>query len=262
MRYVIVGASAGLGRALAERLAAENHDVMLIGRDQRDLDAIAADLSLRFGVETKVLVGDIGQPEALSERLNAILAAWNPIHGLLLPIGQASDEDTLDLPHKQTCEIVNANFLNVVVMIKLTLPYLTGEGRGVIVGFGSVAAARGRSYNMSYSAAKRALESYFESLRHVLRDRGIRVQFYIPGFLDTNMTYGLGTPLPKADPHRLAEKVVRQLGKDVGVRYFPAWWRPVCAAVKLAPSWLVGRLSTYTGRARGDAIDRKIGSNH
>jgi short-subunit dehydrogenase len=128
-------------------------------------------------------------------------------------------------------------------MIKLVLPYLIGEGRGVIVGFGSVAAARGRSYKMSYSAAKRALESYFESLRHALSEQDIRVQFYIAGFLDTNMAYGLRTPLPKADAGRLADKVVRQLGNDVGVRYFPAWWRPICAALRVAPWWLVQRLS-------------------
>lgn len=98
---------------------------------------------------------------------------------------------------------------------------LIGEGRGVIVGFGSVAAVRGRSYNMSYSAAKRALESYFESLRHALSERDIRVQFYVAGFLDTNLAYGVRTHLPKADPHRLADEVVRQLGKDIGMRYFP-----------------------------------------
>jgi short-subunit dehydrogenase len=243
MRYVIVGATAGLGRALAERLAADKHDLILIGRDQRDLDATAADLSFRFGIETKVVAGDVGQPETLFERLNALLAAWSPIEGLLLPIGAASDEDTIDLPQKQVHDIVNVNFLSVVAMIKLVLPYLIGERRGVIVGFGSVAAARGRSHNMSYSAAKRALQSYFESLRHAMRGRGIRVQFYVVGFLDTNLAYGARTPLPKADPRRLADKVVRQMGKDLGVRHFPAWWRPVCAALRVAPWWLMQRLS-------------------
>jgi short-subunit dehydrogenase len=243
MRYVIVGATAGLGRALAERLAADKHDLVLVGRDERDLDAIAADLSLRFGIQSKVLAGDVAQPETLFERLNAVLAAWTPVDGLLLPIAAASDEDTLDLPQKRIYEIVSVNFLSIVAMIKLALPYLMGEGRGVIVGFGSVAAARGRSHNISYSAAKRALESYFESLRHALSERGIRVQFYIPGFLDTNLAYGIRTPLPKADPRRLADTVVRQLGREVGVRYFPAWWRSICVALRLAPWSLMRRLS-------------------
>jgi short-subunit dehydrogenase len=243
MRYVIVGASAGLGRALAERLAQDKHELLLIGRDQRDLHAIAADLSQRFGAETKVLAADVGQPDAVSEGLNAVLAGWTPIDGLLFPIGSASDEDTIDLPQKQVHEIVSTNFLSIVAVIKLLLPYLTGNGRGVIVGFGSVAAARGRSYNIGYSAAKRALQSYFESLRHSVSERGIRVQFYIPGFLDTNLAYGVRTPLPKAKAHRLADTVVRHLGKDVGVRYFPAWWRPLCVALKLTPWWLMRRLS-------------------
>jgi short-subunit dehydrogenase len=243
VRYVIVGASAGLGRALAERLAVDSHHLVLIGRDQRDLDAIADDLSLRFGIQTKVVAGDVGEPETLLQRLNAVLTGWTPIDGILLPIGAASDEDTIDLPQKQIQEIVNVNLLSIVAMIKLVLPYLIGAGNGVIVGFGSVAAARGRSYNMGYSAAKRALECYFESLRHALTERGIRVQFYIAGFLDTNLAYGVRTPLPKVDPYRLADRVVRHLGKDIGVRYFPAWWRPICLALKVAPWWLMRRLS-------------------
>jgi decaprenylphospho-beta-D-erythro-pentofuranosid-2-ulose 2-reductase len=243
MRYVIVGATAGLGRALAERLAADKHDLLLVGRDERDLDAIAADLSLRFGIQIKVLAGDVAQPETLFERLNAVLGAWTRLDGLLLPIAVTSDEDTLDLPQQRIDEIVSVNFLSIVAMTKLTLPYLTGEGGGVIVGFGSVAAARGRSHNISYSASKRALESYFESLRHALSERGIRVQFYVLGFLDTNLAYGVRTLLPKADPRRLADKVVRQLGKDVGVRYFPAWWQPICIALRVAPWWLMRRLT-------------------
>jgi short-subunit dehydrogenase len=243
MRYVIVGATAGLGRALAERLAADKHGLLLVGRDKRDLDAIAADLSFRFGVQSKVLAGDVAQPETLFERLNAILAAWTPVDGLLLPMAATSDDDTLELPQQRINEIVSVNFLSTVALTKLALPYLTGERGGVIVGFGSVAAARGRSHNISYSASKRALESYFESLRHTLSERGIRVQFYIPGFLDTNLAYGIRTPLPKGDPRRLADTVVRQLGRDVGVRYFPAWWRPICAALRLAPWSLMRRLS-------------------
>jgi short-subunit dehydrogenase len=243
VRYVIVGASAGLGRALADRLAQDKHDLVLIARDQRDLDAMAADLSLRSGAEARVLAADLGQPDAVSQRLNEIFAASPPIDGILFPIGSASDEDTIDLPQRQVYEIINANFLSIVAMIQLSLPYLTGNRRGVIVGFGSVAAARGRSHNVAYSAAKRALQSYFESLRHALSERDIRVQFYIPGFLDTNLAYAIRTPLPKAKAHRLADTVVRNLGKDVGVRYFPAWWRLLCSALRAAPWRLMGRLS-------------------
>jgi short-subunit dehydrogenase len=216
---------------------------MLVGRDQRDLDAVAADLSLRFGVQTRVLAADIEKPEDVAEGLNAALSAWTPIDGLLLPVGSACDDDIIDLPPQRMREIVNVNFLSVVPVIQVALPHLRGGGRRVIVGYGSVAAARGRPYNISYSAAKRALESYFESLRHAMSERGIRVQFYIPGFLDTNMAYGVHTPLPKADPERFADRLIRQLGYDTGVRYFPAWWRPACAALKLAPWWLMRRLS-------------------
>jgi short-subunit dehydrogenase len=80
-----------------------------------------------------------------------------------------------------------------------------------------VAATRGRATNVVYSASKRALQTYFEGLRHASVGTPVRVQFYVVGYLDTNLAFGRRTLLPRADPEGLAARVVRDLDRDVGI---------------------------------------------
>jgi len=103
-----------------------------------------------------------------------------------------------------------------------------------------VAAVRGRSRNVAYSAAKRALQCYFESLRHALSDRQVEVQFYVLGYLDTNLAFGKRTPIRRASPIRLAEYIYRRRADSFGVKHYPAIWRPICAVVRWLP-WSVFR---------------------
>lgn len=242
MSYVIVGASAGLGRALAQRLAQNGHSLVIIAQDARDLDAMAADLSLRFGVRCAVLAGDLAEPEVMSKRLTAVLQDWVDLEGFLFASGWATDADDIELAPNQARRLLDVNLTSAIMLVEAVLPRLRAQRRGVIVGFGSIAASRGRSVNMVYAAAKRGLESYFESLRHALTSEGIRVQFYVIGFLDTNMSFDLQTPLPKASPERLADRVVGRLDREFGKSYFPAWWAPLCLALKVVPWSIMRRL--------------------
>jgi len=162
-------------------------------------------------------------------------------------LGLSSENDGIDGDTEVGRGLLDANFRGVTVLVH-ELMLLVILRQGVIVGFGSVAAARGRSVNVMYSAAKRALESYFESLRHALAKRSVRVQFYVPGFLDTAQTFGRRTALPKGSPAAFADRVVRRLGADFGTAYYPAWWRPVCWVVRLLPWTFMRRLALRSER--------------
>jgi short-subunit dehydrogenase len=110
------------------------------------------------------------------------------------------------------------------------------------VGFGSVAAVRGRSRNVAYSASKRALQSLFESLRHAEESHGIAVTFYCLGYMNTSMAYGQRLPFPPISPASVAERVVRRLGRDTGTRFVPRYWRWVAMVLRALPWWIFGRL--------------------
>ncbi len=118
------------------------------------------------------------------------------------------------------------------------MPILPARSRGVIVGFGSVSATRGRNTNVVYAAAKRALASYFESLRYAAIGTDILIQLYVLGYLETNLSFGIPTLLPKANVKKLAKRVLDNLDRDFGAAYYPGYWRYVCTIVRLLP-WLV-----------------------
>jgi short-subunit dehydrogenase len=239
MNSMIVGASAGLGRALSNELAANGHNLLLVASDERDIEAVAADLLLRHGVVVRTAVADVMDRDTYLATITEAADKMGAIEGLFFPIGAVADDDVPGVKISAMRRIMRINLLSVMETVTLFWPRLEQQEKAVIVGFGSIAASRGRKNNATYSAAKRGLVSYFESLRRAAVGTGIRVQFYIPGYLDTGLAFGVKTfLLPPSRPELLARKVVRCLSKDVGTSYFPIFWRPICKALQLVP-WSV-----------------------
>jgi short-subunit dehydrogenase len=237
---IVLGASAGLGRALAERLAAVRWDLVLVASDARDLDALASHLTIRHGIRAVAVAADLGSGFDYLDRLGAAADDLGGVDALLFPAGALAADDDGTLDPETAARLVQVNVLAAVATVARFLPALRRRARAVIVGFGSVAAARGRRRNVVYAAAKRALEAFFEGLRHACAGTPVVVQFYVLGYLDTNLAFGLRTPLPRARPDAVSARVVRDLGRDIGTRYAPAFWRPVCAVVRWLP-WPVFR---------------------
>lgn len=236
-RSLVVGASAGLGRALAERLAEKGHDVFLSASDGRALESLARDLALRHGVRSHWRAIDLAAPDldpgALRE---AVLAEFGGLDNLFLIAG-ASDPEA-DRPGADDGFLARTLAVNLSGTVRLANAFVADFERadsGNLVGIGSVAAVRGRRRNIAYGAAKRGLEFYFEGLRHHLADTGCRVQFYRFGYLATRMTSGRKLPFPALDPAAGAEAVVRRLGTDCGVVTVPAWWWPITRVLQALP---------------------------
>ena len=232
-----MGASGGLGRALCHRLAVGGHELVIASSDARDLNALASDLRLRWGASVKTIEWDASQ-----EGTSKVMGLEDP-DGFFFPIGAVDADDRGSLDPARAEALVRANFLSIVEVVSRSLPAMRAGQGGVIVGFGSIASARGRGANVVYSAAKRALESYFESLRHTCAGSGILVQLYVLGYLDTTQASGRTKLFPKASPERLAERVVRHLDRDVGVVYYPWYWRWVVLTLRAMPWALYRRIS-------------------
>jgi short-subunit dehydrogenase len=242
MAYVIIGASGELGRALAIELAAAGHSLVLVGHGQARLDQ-AADALEQAGHPRPALVSaDVtGGPGYLAEVRRAALALGG-VEGLLLPIGRSTRDD-LATPPGEAAKLIAINLRAPMEAVDALWEDLTAAPRPVIVGFGSITAIRGRGRNLAYGAAKRGLQSYFESLRVLGAAAGIACQFYVLGFLDTTRTAGEPTPLPKADVNVLAARVAADLNKGAILRWHPWWWRPLAWAIRLVPGGIYARLA-------------------
>jgi short-subunit dehydrogenase len=242
LSHLILGASGGLGRALCYRFAAERQDLVIAASDDRDLKALKSDLEIRFGIQVRAVAADVSGSADYGDRMKAAASELSPLRALLFPIGAVAPEDTGDLDRQSAERLVRVNFLSVVDTVTLFLPSIRSSGDGTIVGFGSIAGVRGRGANMVYSASKRALESYFESLRHLCERTGPLVQFYVVGYLDTSLAAGRTKLFPKASPARLADRVARNLDRDIGSVHYPWFWRPVSMALRSMPWFLYKRM--------------------
>jgi short-subunit dehydrogenase len=238
MIALVIGASSGVGRALAYRLAEAGYDLVLVARDSIDLTATARDAAIRFGVRAVAIAADVDDPDWLNE-VQRTTHSLGRLDVLAMPVGTVAEHDDPVMEEHSIERLMRVNFLAIMNCVQCYWGEIERQ-RGTIIGFGSIAATRGRSRNAAYSAAKSALQSWFESLRHFAIDKDVRVQFYVPGYLNTSLAYGMSVRLPKADPDDFAKHVVRNLGKDFGVRYYPHYWRYLCTALRLTP-WRIYR---------------------
>ncbi len=239
MTAVVVGASSGLGRALAVELARARQPLLLVASDARDLAALASDLRLRHEVAVATLALDLAAEANPGARVLEALAGMPPVDALLMTVGNSREDDDFSLPVGAIGQVLAINLHAPLAIAHALLPALI-EARGVIVGFGSIAAARGRGRNVVYAAAKRGLETFFESLRHRHRPGQLRVQFHRLGFLRSNLTFGMSLPVPAADPAAVARRVVRDLPAGSFTRYEPRKWALVAFVLRRLP-WALFR---------------------
>lgn len=238
MRALVVGASAGVGLALCEGLAAQGSEIVMIASDSRDLEAAARHLSLVYEVEVQTIAVNAADITECVSSVKQAVNSFGAIDSLFFPIGVSLADDNGFLDSEQSCALMNINLITVMGLVSCFLPDLLKQPQANIVGFGSVAAIRGRKSNIVYSAAKRGLESYFESLRHLTVDTSVSVQFYRLGYVATQQSFGKRLLFPVAPPQKVAEKVVKNLGKDSGQVYFPRFW----GLIALAVAWLPWRI--------------------
>ena len=188
MKYLIIGASSGLGREIAYTFAKRQHDLILVARDERDLLPIKSDIEIKFNIKVLIIKLDFSDIDEIKKKILLNENIIKNLDGVLFPVGMMFDEDNKDLNEEKINKLIYVNFLSISFLISQLLNYLNKNLS--IVGFGSVSGILGRNINSNYAAAKRALESFFESLIFENEKNNINIQFYTLGYLDTNLSFG------------------------------------------------------------------------
>jgi len=234
VRALVVGASAGVGRALCEALAQRGAALLLVASDTRDLDALASHLRLVYGSKVEIVAADANKVKDFVAQVGLSAASFGVIDSIYFPIGASRHNDRGLLLIDETSNILNANLASIIGLTSYLLPQLLKLPQGRIVGFSSIATIRGRKSNIVYAAAKRGLESYFESLRHLTVGTGLRVQIYQLGYVATQQSFSQRLLFPTVKASQVAKVVLRHSNKDIGRSYFPRYW----AVIALVVSWL------------------------
>ncbi|MGE0230424.1 MAG: SDR family NAD(P)-dependent oxidoreductase [Flavobacteriaceae bacterium] len=220
---VITGASGGLGRALAEAYAAPGRLLSLAGRDPARLEATAASCVSR-GTEVSTRIIDVTDPAAMDEWLKG-RDAVRPVDLLVASTGIGGDQ-VVPGPSGETGEQANRifaiNTLGAVNAVTPLLPAMVGRGRGHIALIGSISGLIGMPQSPAYCASKSAVHIYGDSLRRLVRPRGVNVTVIVPGFIDTAMSRSLDMPRPFCrTPEQAARRIVRDIARGARVSVFP-----------------------------------------
>ena len=111
MKYLIVGASSGLGKELAIKFARENNDLVIVSRDERDLNAIKSDLETKYEVKIDSLTLDFSSIEEINDKLLSNQNLISNLNGVIFPIGMMFNEDNSSLNLEGMKKLIYANFI-------------------------------------------------------------------------------------------------------------------------------------------------------
>ncbi len=249
---ILVGASTGMGAALARILAQRGYRVALIARQadtlQHVCDAInAAAPDVPGGPVATAYPHDVthyDEAPDLFERIRRDLGAGGSELDLLVYAAGVMPRGANGVwSFDDERAIVESNVLGGMRWIGLAATAMKAARHGTILGISSVAGDRGRKGNSAYMAAKAAMSTYLESLRYRLAGSGVRVVTVKPGFVATPMTAGLKTPKPlTVSAERAATRIADLCDGGATVAYVPGYWRAIMRIVKSVPAPLMPKM--------------------
>lgn len=243
---VLLGATRGMGRALARRLKERGDRLFLLGRSASELSRTAQDLAIRSGngeVAGHALC-DLSDTSTFDQALRAARdALFGRIDLVVLTAGIFAPQDELEADPRLAERVLTLDFTNSVLFCEAARRHLLAGGGGTLCVFTSVAGDRGRKGIVLYGASKAGLSHYLEGLDHKFRQQGLVVIDVKPGFVRTSMTEGLKAPPFAGTPEAVAEDVLRAIDRGQPVLYTPAMWGPVMAVIRRLPRQVMRRAS-------------------
>lgn len=223
-RYWLVGASEGLGLALAEALSARGAHLVLSARNPERLATVAAALP----GPAEVLPLDVADGAAV----RAAGARLGALDGVIWLAGVYWPMRAQDWNADQVEAMCDVNFTGCARVIGAVLPGMLARGQGHIVITGSLSGFRGLPGAIGYGASKAGCMSLAESLHADLRGSGIRVQLANPGFIRTRLTAQNAFAMPQImEPAEAAAHMLRLME---GTRFAQSFPRPFSWLFRLA----------------------------
>jgi decaprenylphospho-beta-D-erythro-pentofuranosid-2-ulose 2-reductase len=240
---LVIGATSALTRAIAASLAARGYDLHVAGRAADETERVASDLRIRHGVRVGWSTCDAADIDSHPAFFARVLAEANgALEGVVVAFGALGEQPRAAADFRHAREIIDVNFTGAASLLTLAANHLEQRGTGFIAAVSSVAGDRGRQSNYVYGAAKGALSIFLQGLRNRLARSGVRVHTIKPGFVDTQMTWGLPGLFLVASPASVGERVVAAIERGRDVIYVPGFWRWVMLAIRMIPERVFKRM--------------------
>ncbi|MDQ8204088.1 SDR family NAD(P)-dependent oxidoreductase [Pelagicoccus sp. SDUM812003] len=233
---IIVGASSGIGEALARQLDRNNWRVIATGRRVERLEHISRDCSSRFTCRSM----DVRRIEPTLHLIDELFLNFAPIDLVIINSGVGSTNP--ELLRTSDEEMIDTNARSFALIAAHVNKHFLAQGRGHLVGNTSIAGLRGGPA-VAYAASKAFASNYLEGLRlrSIADKNGIHVTDIRPGFVDTEMI-DKSKAFWVASPEKAARQILRAIARRKGVAYITRRWALIAFLLKTLPAGALARL--------------------
>lgn len=239
-KVIVVGASSGIGAAMARQLAARGSDVAAVGRREEALAALAA----ASGGRIRGYVFDTTRFEDVPELFERIAADLGGLDAVVYAAGVNPRIVEHEYAFDKDWQMADVNFIGGMAWLSLAAARFEAARAGTIVGLSSIAGERGRRTNPGYTASKAAFTAYLEALRNRCSRYGVNVVTAKPGFVDTDMTKGLPGLFWLISADEAARRILALADRGSSASGFvPRRWALVAFIVRHLPSFVFRRLN-------------------
>lgn len=191
-RGLITGASSGIGAAYARRLASRGYDLVITARRTDRLEALAAELGSKHGIDVVTLPLDLGDPGSVSRLVQSIKERGLQVDYLVNNAGYALDQDYLDAGFHRHQEFLQVLLVSVVELSHAIVPEMVDRGWGRVVNVASVAGYLSLTPGSLYGPTKAFVLAFSRCLRASVHANGVHVTALCPGYTRTEFFQNIG----------------------------------------------------------------------
>ena len=199
----ITGASSGIGKEIAIQLAKEGAKLIISSNQENELDAVS-NICLKHTPFCKKIVFDLSNSSQVETVALQVISDFGPVFLLINNGGVSQRSLIVDTPVELHRKIMEIDFFSCIIITKTVLPGMIEHGEGYIAATSSITGKFGFPLRSAYSAAKHAIQGFFETLRIEMLPHNVHVTIAYPGRVKTNISLGAlksdGNPHGTMDP--------------------------------------------------------------
>ena len=216
---VVTGASRGIGKAIAQRLAADGRHVVCVARSEGPLKELVETIRSAGGSAEHVTC-DLSDGESVGAMIDDVVERCGRVDVLVNNAGITKDGLVMRMSDDDFDDVLNVNLRSAFIASRhVARPMMRGRF-GRIINIGSVSGLMGNPGQTNYAASKAAMVGMSKSMAKELGAKGVTVNVVAPGFIKTDMTDILGDELLKEVAPRIP---VRRLGEPEEIANVVSW---------------------------------------
>jgi short-subunit dehydrogenase len=183
---LVTGGTSGIGYELAKLLAQDGYNLILVARNDVELQNVSNELQAQYNVQVVTIAKDLFEVDNAFDLHNEVVAMNLNVEILINDAGQGQYGEFIDTDIRRELSIINLNISSLVVITKLFLKDMVNQGSGKIMNLSSIASKTPGPWQSVYHGTKAFVQSFTEAIRSEVKDMGVTVTALLPGATATD----------------------------------------------------------------------------